>query len=95
MSRRSRDAERDSAIRDAGLEVFRVTGYDALRPGRVVERVRAAYARAAQRTGRRGWMLGAPSGWPGSPTLDELLDHQDLIRELHGGSDPVARATQP
>jgi hypothetical protein len=82
---RSRDADRDSAFRDHGLEVFRVTGYDEHHPERVVERVRAAYARAQTVHRPRRWTLTPPVSWPAARTLDEELDHQDLLRDLHGG----------
>ena len=81
--RRSRDAGRDSAFRDAGLEVFRVTGYDEHSPGAVVGRVEAAYRRAARVTVPRDWTLEPPPGWPVSRSLDEELDLADLLRDAH------------
>jgi hypothetical protein len=81
---RSRDAEKDSAFRDHGLEVFRVTGFDVHRPDQVIERLRAAYARAASSTSPRRWTLTPPPDWERAPTLDEQLDLHDVLRELHG-----------
>ncbi len=60
--RRSRDADRDSAFRDHGLEVFRVTGFDEHQPHAVVARVRAAYARAGTAVRQRRWTLEPPPG---------------------------------
>ncbi len=85
---RSRDAERDSVFRDHGLEVFRVTGFDAHHPDQVVARVRAAYARAAASNRRRGWTLTPPPDWEVAPTLDEQLDIQDVLRQLHAPGGP-------
>lgn len=87
--RRSRDASRDSAFRDVGLEVFRVTGFDEHRPGLAADRVRAAYVRAARGGRPRGWTLAAPPGWPVSRTLDEELDLADLLHDLHGRAESV------
>jgi len=81
--RRSRDAARDSAFRDAGLEVFRVTGYDEHYTSVVVERVRAAYARAATSTRQRRWTLTPPPGWRVALSVDDVLDQQDWLRQLH------------
>ena len=44
--RHSADVDRESRMRDEGLEVFRVTGPDLLHRRRVVERIEAAQARA-------------------------------------------------
>ena len=82
---RSRDADRDSAFHDHGLEVFRVTGFDEHQPDRVVARIRAAYARAAASGRPRRWTLTPPPGWPAAPTLDQTLDVRDVLREIHGG----------
>lgn len=81
--RRSRDAGRDSAFRDAGLEVFRVTGFDEHRPGTVRQRIDAAYQRAAARSNAPGWMLQPTPGSGPVPTLDEELDLADVLRDLH------------
>lgn len=82
--RRSRDAGRDGAFRDHGLEVFRITYVDVLDPAAVVARVRATYARASRHTPReRAWTLEPPPGWVPPRLLDDDLDYRDLLRELH------------
>jgi len=48
--RRSRDAAKDSAFRDHGLEIFRVTAYDEHEAGAIAARIDAAYRRAARNT---------------------------------------------
>jgi hypothetical protein len=83
---RSRDAEKDSAFRDHGLEVFRVTGFDVHHPDQVIARLRAAYARAASSTRQRHWTLTPSPSWEQPLTLDEQLDMQDVLRELHAPS---------
>jgi hypothetical protein len=59
---RSTDAGKESAYRDAGLEVFRVTGRDLLRPEAVLARMRAAVRRAAEVRRPRRWMTSAHPG---------------------------------
>lgn len=81
--RRSRDAARDSAFRDHGLEVFRVTGYDEHHPELVRGRIGSAYERAARLRMPRRWTLQPPAGWQVAPSLDEQLDLQDVLRSLH------------
>ena len=81
--RRSRDAARDSAFRDHGLEVFRVTGWDARTPGLVRDRIQAAYRRAGVSAMPRRWTLQPPPGWDVAPSLDDVLDLRDVMRELH------------
>ena len=81
--RRSKDAARDTAFRDHGLEVFRVTGYDEHRPGAVRDRIESAYVRAERNRMPRLWTLQPPPGRPALPSLDEHLDLQDVIRSLH------------
>lgn len=83
--RRSRDAARDSAFRDHGLEVFRVTGYDEHRSDVVRDRTASAYDRARHGRLPRRWTLDPPPGRPRTPTLDEELDLRDVLRELHAG----------
>lgn len=83
--RRSKDAGRDTAFRDHGLEVFRVTGYDQHQPEGIVGRIRSAYTRAEASRHPRLWTLTPPPGWPAAPSLDEQLDVRDVLRELHTG----------
>ncbi len=61
--RHSRDVDREARLRDAGLEVFRVTGPDLREPGRIVERIHAARRRARWLgSGAEGLDPGAPTG---------------------------------
>ncbi|MGN6129080.1 MAG: hypothetical protein ACTHOK_01930, partial [Nocardioidaceae bacterium] len=81
--RRSRDAARDGAFRDHGLEVFRVTAVDLRDPAKVVARVLAAYRRAGTRALEPTWTLEPPSGRGVPLSLDETLAGRDLLREQH------------
>ncbi len=79
--RRSKDATREGGLRDHGLEVFRVTGYDMWDPESVVRRMRAARARARWvAPEERRWTITPPPGWVQSPSVDEILDLRDLRR---------------
>ena len=79
--RRSKDATREGGLRDHGLEVFRVTGFDMRDPQSVVRRMRAARARARwEPPERRRWTITPPPGWARSPSVDEILDLRDLRR---------------
>jgi hypothetical protein len=70
--RHSSDVTREGAFRDHGLELFRVTGPDMRDPSLVVDRIHAAYRRAA--LGRdRSWTLDRPAWWPPVTSLDERL----------------------
>ena len=84
---RSRDADKDTAFRDHGLEVFRVTGFDEHHPDRVVARIHSAYARASASARPRRWTLVPAPGRPAAPSLDDELDIRDLIRSMHGQGD--------
>lgn len=77
--RRSRDAAKDSALRDHGLETFRITGYDEHRVDDIVERIHAAYERAARPRMPRRWTLTAPPGWDPAPSLDDELELRELV----------------
>ena len=77
--RRSRDAGKDSAFRDHGLEVFRVTGHDEHHRDRVVARIHSAYERAAVNRMPRRWTLTPPAGWEVPLSLDERFELQELI----------------
>jgi hypothetical protein len=59
---RSTDAGKESDYRDAGLEVFRVTGPDLDNPPLVLGRMRSAVDRAAGARRPRRWMTGADPG---------------------------------
>ena len=85
-SRHAHDVGREDRFRRNGLEVFRVTGPDL--PRRSL-RAAAPCSGCTTRGSERG---GAPRPtWldPRGP-LDDLLDHRDLIAELHA-SDHSAR----
>lgn len=82
--RRSDDAGREGGLRDHGLEVFRVTGYDMHDLRRVVRRMTSTRDRAlAGHLAERRWTITPPPGWPSSPSLDALLDHRDFLRECN------------
>ncbi|MGY2874177.1 hypothetical protein ACVW00_001367 [Marmoricola sp. URHA0025 HA25] len=61
-SARSTDAGKESDYRDAGFELFRVTGRDLARPDVVLRRMRAAVARAGETARPRRWLLAADPG---------------------------------
>ena len=79
--RRSGDATREGGLRDHGLEVFRVTGFDLRDPAAVVRRMHATRQRALRNPRPRTWTIEPPPGWATAPTLDEVLDHRDFLRE--------------
>jgi hypothetical protein len=80
--RRSRDATREGGLRDHGLELFRVTGFDLLDRAAVVRRMHAARRRAHWLPPhRRRWTTLPPPGWTTAPSLDALLDHRDFLRD--------------
>ena len=80
-----RDAERDDLFRRHGLETTAVVGSDVHDVARVVERIDATYARALWRPApARTWTLTPPPGWTGEVSVDEELDHRDLLRALSG-----------
>jgi hypothetical protein len=89
--RRSRDAARDSAFRDAGLEVFRVTAYDEHYPARLVDRIRAAYRRAAASGLEKRWTLEPTPGADRRLTLDERIELRDVLRDLDHAADRQPR----
>jgi hypothetical protein len=80
--RRSKDATREGGLRDHGLEVFRVTGYDLRDPASVARRMHAARVRARwEPVEQRRWTIEPPPGWARSVSIDEILDERDLRRE--------------
>jgi hypothetical protein len=80
--RRSKDATREGGLRDHGLEVFRVTGYDLRDPASVARRMHAARARARwEPVEQRRWTIEPPPGWARSVSIDEILDERDIRRE--------------
>lgn len=81
--RRSRDAARDGAFRDHGLEVFRVTAVDLRDPAKVVARTLAAYRRAGNRSVTPTWTLEPPPGRAAALSVDEMLAERDVLREQH------------
>lgn len=86
--RRSKDAGRDGLFRDHGLEVFRVTAVDLASRRAVVDRALAARRRATWLPRHlRTWTIQPPEHWEPAPSLDEILDRRDLVRELHEGWD--------
>jgi hypothetical protein len=75
--RHSADVDRESRLRAAGLEVFRVTGPDVSRREVVVERIRQARARAMRLPlGRRSWTTAPPPDWPVELPLHERLEQR-------------------
>ena len=75
--RHSKDVDREARLRDAGLEVFRVTGPDLREPGRIVERIHAARRRALWLApGQRGLTLELPPDWPVELPLHDRLEQR-------------------
>jgi hypothetical protein len=84
-ARHSKDVQREDRFRRHGLEVFRVTGPDLLHPERVVNRMLSARQRALSLPpGRRAWTTRPPPWWEPSSSLDDFLDHREVLRELYG-----------
>jgi hypothetical protein len=82
--RHTSDVGREERFRRVGLEVFRVTGLDLQHPERVVDRMRAARARARwEREAVRRWTTRTPAWWEDAPSLDEILDRRDALRDFH------------
>lgn len=80
--RHSADVDRESRMRDCGLELFRVTGPDLRDPDRVVDRMRAARARARWLPApRRAWTMTAPEGEEAELSLDQVLVQREMVRE--------------
>ena len=83
-ARHAGDVGREDELRRAGLEVFRVTGPDMRSTDRVVRRMLAARARSRwEPEADRRWGVTPPPWWEVPPTLDEVLDHRDVLRSLH------------
>jgi len=83
-AQRRRDVQRETELRDHGLEY--VECFAGEEPGRLVARLRSAYARAAliPRVGRR-WTLEAPKGWTATHTVAQRRSlPPDLRRRLLG-----------
>lgn len=76
------DVGRADRFRRAGLECVEVVAGDSVAVQ--VDRMRAAYARAAARTGERGWTVEPPPGaWrPLEWNLDDELDAADWRRQI-------------
>jgi len=81
--RHSSDVDREGRLRDAGLELFRVTGPDLLDPAKVVRRMVATRSRARfLPPGHRAWTVEPPAGTEPELDLDEMLTVREMI---HGG----------
>lgn len=74
--RHSADVDREARLRNAGLEVFRVTGPDLARPALVADRIRDALRRAANQRARRTWTLEPPDDWPVELPLHVRLEQR-------------------
>ena len=82
--RQTKDAGREDRLREHGLEVFHVTGLDLRHPDRVVRRMHSARARAMwQPEAARRWTIQPPPSWDEAPTLDQLLEHREVMHEVH------------
>lgn len=80
--RRSKDAGRESGLRDHRLEVERSTGFDLHDVPTLVRRLHAGRRRAPWLAeADRPWTLEPPPWWEPEPTLDERLDLRDFQRE--------------
>ena len=80
----TKDAGREDLFRRHGLEVFHVTGLDLAHTDRVVDRMLSARARALwQREAERRWTIQAPPSWEEPPSLDEILQHREVMRDFH------------
>lgn len=89
---RSGDATRESRLRDHGLEVFRVTGFDMLDVANVVRRMHAARERAGWPSPTaRAWTITPPAGWTQSPSVDHVLALREMHRAMHDPCGPDAR----
>jgi hypothetical protein len=75
----------DTAFRDHGLEVFRVTGFDEHHLADMVSRIHSAYERAAVNRMPRRWTLTPPPGWEVPLSLDDRFEVQELIH----GTEPA------
>ncbi len=79
--RRSKDAGRESRLRNHRLEVERVTGYDLHHRSDLVRRLHEARQRSRWLPlNERPWTLDPPSWWESELPLDVRLDLRDLER---------------
>ena len=86
--RHTRDVAKEDALREHGLEVFRVTALDLPRTDLVVSRMRRSRSRARFLSeDARSWTLVDPSEEP-VPTLDEVLELREWRRSVAIRSDP-------
>jgi hypothetical protein len=91
--RHSSDVGREDRFRRHGLEVFRVTGPDIPHVPRVVDRMHGARSRAKWLPpAARQWTIEPPPRWRRESSLDELLDHNDILASIH---EEAARAGDP
>jgi hypothetical protein len=74
-ARHSADVDRESRLRDVGLEVFRVTGADLRRREHVVARLHAARERALRTPpGHGAWTIEPPMDRAGELPLHDRLE---------------------
>jgi len=79
--RHADDVGREATLRNHRLEVVRVTGPDLLHRPRVSSRIVAARCGALWLPPERHpWTTQPPPDWDPGPTLDQRLDHRDLMR---------------
>jgi hypothetical protein len=82
--RQTEDAAREDLLRRHGLEVFHVTGLDLGHTDRIVRRMRSARARGLwQAEADRRWTVHAPPSWEEAPSLDEVLERREVLRQVH------------
>jgi hypothetical protein len=82
--RQTKDVGREDRFREHGLEVFHVTGLDLGHTDRVVRRMHAARARALwQPEVERRWTIQPPPWWEEAPSLDDILQRREVMREFH------------
>ncbi|QVT78592.1 hypothetical protein ENKNEFLB_00970 [Nocardioides aquaticus] len=79
--RSSRDAVKDEDLRDAGLEVTRVTGRDLHDPDLVVARLVRARARALVSRGPRRWVVTPPAPW-----VEAEITEREALERWHAGA---------
>jgi hypothetical protein len=84
--RQASDVAREEDFRRLGLEYLKVTGPDIPRRSLVARRMLSTRARARfLPEDQRRWTLQPPEDWPVAQSLDQILDHQDLLAAMHGG----------
>ncbi len=85
-ARHTADLERQERLERCGLVVVRVTGLDLRAPRRIVERLHFHRSRALfLPSPARAWTTAPPPGVGREQTLDEYLDEQRVLRQMHHG----------